>query len=97
MPRFSLRRILLVTAVFGGVFAIGRFAMREEKWAIAILAGVVALATILAVYALTFGLVVFISGRVDQGKRMLGIAPKTESPFATDKLPPQILPPAEVE
>lgn len=95
MPRFTILRILILTAICGCIFAIGRFAVQGEAWAVAIIGSVMFLVVVMIAYAFAFVLVVVAERRMKRFKRWFGIKPKTESPFATDKLPPQIIAPVD--
>ena len=95
LPRFSLFAIVFVaTTVFAAIFAIGRQAIFGHAWAIAICVALGGLVTIMLTNALLY-IEVRLAGwfvrRVFKGGK------RPESPFATDKLPPQIIPPSDPE
>jgi hypothetical protein len=90
IPRFSVRWMLLATTVCAFVFLVARFAVRGDAWAVAIVVAVAALATLFLMFAALFASAMIL-GRLVRWRQPVLL----ESPFATDKLPPQIIPPRE--
>ncbi len=93
MPRFSLAWVMVGTALIACMLVLVRQALVGADWAVAIvvaaLSALVALAFFAGVYVLAW-LVILISG----GWRRRS---EPSSPFATDTLPPQIVPPTGPE
>ena len=90
MPRFSVRILLSLTFVAAILFFIGKAAIGGSPAAMAVLLTVLAAVILFVIFALFFLLgLLFL--------RMRGSRVAVESPFAHDKLPPQILAPDEVE
>jgi hypothetical protein len=88
IPRFSLRRLLLLNVGFALVFLLGRFALAGSAWAVGLMMGVVATAALMMIFGFWFLAAYSISFAY-----WFRRTPPTESPFATDKLPPQVIPP----
>ncbi len=93
IPKFSIRFLLgLMTAV--AVFClIASFAMQGQAWALALCLALGSLLSVFLSYALYFWLTLPLS-LLDAALRG---PPQPTSPFATDRPPPQILPPQEPE
>ena len=89
-PRFSIQRLLVAMIGFAIVFTITRQAFMNRSWAVGV---VIAVGFTVALFAMFAGFFATVSGL----QRMLPNrkAVVAESPFATDKLPPQIIPPRE--
>ena len=91
IPRFSIRWLLIVTAVFAAFFFLVSVAVRGEPWAIAVSVALGSLALLVVIHA-GFFLVAWLIAE------MIGLAwrpQQPESPFATEKPPPQIVPPTD--
>jgi hypothetical protein len=92
IPRFSLRLLLWLNAAFASVFLVAKFALDGRAWAWGLLMVVVGSIAILG----TFGLM-FLAAYVLSFENWRRRTPVAESPFATDKLPPQVIPPRHVD
>jgi hypothetical protein len=92
IPRFSLRLLLLLNTVFAAVFLVAKLAVDGHAWAWGLLLTVVSAAALMG----TFGLM-FLAAYVLSFARRTGRVPVAESPFATDKLPPQVIPPRNID
>ena len=92
IPRFSLRWLLLLTTVCAVFFLIVRMAGQGQHWAVGIVTGVTALALAMLVYGVFFSLAFVLTGLI---RRVRPGSPPS-SPFATDSLPPQVIPPQTV-
>ena len=92
LPRYSLRWILAINAVFALVFLVASYARSGQSWAIGLLGTLIAGAVSMLLFATLFAITFLFSRFVRATQRV-----RTESPFATDKLPPQIIPPRDVE
>ncbi len=90
LPRLSLRALLGGTAGCAVGFLIAKMAVSGHAWAW----GVTILLAWSLMMFLLFGLLFSMAWSFRRiGNR--GRKPKTTSPFATDSLPPQIIPPQE--
>ncbi len=93
IPRFSLRWLLLLTTACAFFFLIMRFAAQGKHWAIGVVAAVTTLMTAFLVYGLLFSLAFLLA----QLFRFVRPASTPASPFAMDSLPPQVIPPRDVD
>lgn len=93
IPRFSIRWLLLLTTVCAAFFFFLTFAVRGEAWAMGVTIGVGSLSIVFMVHALFFMAVWVMTEVVGQAEQTRRI----ESPFATEKPPPQIVTPSEPE
>jgi hypothetical protein len=93
IPRFTIRWLLALTAVCAVFFLILTFGVRGALWAAAMSIAVGSLIVAFACYA-----VVFAGGYLLASTFCL-LRTKTQaaSPFATDRPPPQIITPIDVE
>lgn len=92
VPRFSIRLLLLVNVVLAGVFLAAKWAVDGEAWAVGLVSAVAAAALLMGTFALMFLAAYLLSVVRRPGRRLT-----TESPFATDKLPPQVIQPQHVD
>ncbi len=90
IPRFSLRALLIATAVCAMFSLVIAGAVRGQEWAIGVTAGVIALAAIVLFHPLAFALAAVMAGI----RRQMTPPPAGTSPFATAGPPRQVLPPA---
>jgi len=90
LPRFSMRLLLAITTGFAVIFLVTKFAVNGAPWAQAIVTAIISLAILFAIFAMLFA-AAFLVARGTRIRRRVAV----ESPFATDKLPPQIIPPRE--
>lgn len=90
LPRLSLRALLGGMAGCAIGLLIAKTAVTGQAWALGV---TVTMGWMLALFLL-FGLLFFLSWAF---QRVIGRnkMPKVTSPFATDSLPPQIMPPQE--
>lgn len=93
IPRFTIRWLLVLMTVSGFFFLLVGFGVRGHSWALAISLAIFSVVFAFACYFVFFlGAFFFAS--------LFGIVqrPKSaESPFATERPPPQLVPPAEPE
>ena len=89
-PRFGIRRLLSLMVVMAAIFFVVRQAVLGRAWAYGVIAAV-GFGVLLFVTFASFFLLVFLLARVLPVRKAM----VAESPFATDKLPPQIIPPRE--
>ncbi len=92
IPRFSIRLMLTVTAICAVIFLVGNYAARGQTWALAILAAVLSAVILSFIFAALFFVAYLFSFSSRYSRPVI-----PESPFATDKLPPQVIPPREVD
>ncbi len=92
IPRFSLRLILLVNIAFAIVFVIAKFAVDGQPWAVGVMACVLSASLLIGVFA-----IMFVATYAFSFAHRFRRATQLESPFATDKLPPQVIPPRHVD
>jgi hypothetical protein len=90
IPRISLRRMLAITSLCAVVFLMARFARHGEHWAVAIVVACIAAIILLVLFSLLFGIAYLLARFVPLGRRDGEL-----SPFASDRLPPQIVPPRD--
>jgi hypothetical protein len=90
-PRFTTRRLFVITALAAGFFWIVALAVRGQNWAIAI---AIAFGAI-AFSFLLFGFYFFVAWFVSLMVRDFFRTTTAVSPFAQDAPPPQILSPEE--
>jgi hypothetical protein len=93
IPRFSLRWLLVLTTVCAVFFLIMRWANQGSHWAVGIVTGVTALALAVLVHAAIFALAFVLSWLIG----LVRPSSPGRSPFATDALPPQVIPPRNVD
>jgi len=86
IPRFSIRWMMAIMVVFALIFVVAKFAMTGSIWALSILASVFAGVILMVAFALMF-LVISLIGKVLPVRSK----PQAESPFAADRLPPQVI------
>jgi hypothetical protein len=91
-PRFSLKLILLLNVGFAAVFLVTKFAVEGQEWALAFVLSVLTALLLVGTFGLFF-LAAFSFSFAYRSRR----PPPTESPFATDKLPPQVIPPRDID
>ena len=91
IPRFSLRGLLIIIGVCGGIFAVLPFAVQGEAWALAITITFVSALSVALAFAALY-LVTWFVGLVVSGVRGSNVP---ESPFAEHTPPPQIIEPEE--
>jgi hypothetical protein len=93
IPQFSIRSLLILTAVCGVACLILSLAIAGQAWAISVSVAIGSLFLMLLLYAVFFlavWLVVAITARFRRKKIAI-------SPFAQDTPPPQIIAPEEPE
>jgi hypothetical protein len=90
LPKFTIRRLLGITAVFAVISLVIAFAVRGQAWAIAVSVVVAALLAGLFVY-FGFYLIVWVGSLVVRPFERRGPV----SPFAQHQQPPQIVPPED--
>jgi hypothetical protein len=91
-PRFTLRLILLLNAVLAVIFLVAKYAVDGHAWAIGAILGVLSAGLLMAIFGL-----LFMAAYAFSFAYWLRRKPQTESPFATDKLPPQVIPPRHID
>ena len=89
IPNFSIRWLLGITTSAAFFFLIVNFARSGHKWAFG-LSAAIAFGLLLFVF---FALMFFFCYWLTRVTRIAQPKPKPISPFATDTLPPQIIPP----
>ena len=87
LPKVTLRRVFLLTALAGVFFAIGRYAFLGTPWALAISVAAVSAILIIAVHAVLFYLTSIVALTFTAAR------PKPESPFAETRQPPTLASP----
>ena len=92
LPHYSIRLMLIITAGCALVFLVARMAIDGASWAIAALMLVNATVLLFGIFAVLF-LTAYAFAIVARWRSQ----PQAESPFASDKLPPQIIPPSHVD
>lgn len=90
IPRFSIRALLIATAVCAVFSLVIAGAVRGQPWAIATTAGAFSLAALLVFHPVVYAIAALIAGVRKQSEP----PPPGQSPFATAGPPRQILPPA---
>jgi hypothetical protein len=90
IPRFSLRALLIATAVCAVFSLVIAGAVRGQSWAIGVTAGFAALVAVMLLHPLAFGLALILSSL----RVKVTPPPAGASPFATSGPPRQIIPPA---
>lgn len=93
IPRFSIRLMLVLTTVFAVFFMVMSFAGRGSNAAAAVVSGVLTIGIAFAVYALLFSAAYALARLV----RLTRPSEPPSSPFAADRLPPQVIPPQDPE
>ncbi len=88
LPKFSVRWLLLLTTLFAFLFYLISMAGRGSDGALAVVIALTALVVPFGLYAIVF-ILAFGLASIDRLRR----GPQTESPFATEAMPKQILPP----
>lgn len=76
-PQFSLRAVLIATAVFGVISLIGGAAVRGSAWAAALVMALAALVLMIAVHGMIF-FAVWVFSQLFSGRRAAAVG----SPFA---------------
>lgn len=93
IPRFTIRSLLILTAVCGVLFAIVALALRQHVWAMAVSIGAGSLVLAFLCYGASFGVAYGLASALG----VLQPTPRGGSPFAGNAPPPQIIPPDELE
>ncbi|HZL88085.1 MAG TPA: hypothetical protein VFB96_06880 [Pirellulaceae bacterium] len=91
IPRFSIRALLVVTALCALFSLVIAGAVRGQPWAIGVTAGIASLGTLLVFHPLAFALARYFA----RLRRRMTPLPAGTSPFATAGPPRQILPPSQ--
>ena len=91
IPRFSLGWIFSATTVLAVFFLVVTLAVEGQPWAVGVSVAISSLVVIALIHALVFALI----WPITEHRRRVGSARQPDSPFATDALPPQIVPPNE--
>jgi hypothetical protein len=90
IPRFSLRSLLIATAVCAVFSLVIAGAVRGQPWAVGMTAGFAALLAVMLLHPLAFGLAAILASL-----RVKAMPPPAgTSPFATSGPPRQIIPPS---
>lgn len=89
IPRFSLRALLLATAVCAVLSLVLAGAVRGQAWAVSMTAGFSTLAALLVVHPLAFA----VASVLSLLRKQLSPPPSGTSPFATAGPPRQVIPP----
>jgi hypothetical protein len=84
--------MLLTTTGCAFVMLLTNFAIQGHLFAISLLAGILSAAALFTIFAVQFGVAYLLSKRLG-----LRYQPPPTSPFATDALPPQVVPPRDLE
>ena len=93
LPQYTIRWLLILTAVCGGFFLMVTSAIEGQIWAAAITIAAAGLLLTLILHALLFAAVWAISLPMER----LRADEKASSPFAGDAPPPQIIEPEQTE
>ena len=93
IPRFTIRGLLLLTAVCAVFFAVLTAALRGQIWAAAVSIAVAAVVLAFMIYGLLF-LWAYVWAGIFGGGRS---RERGASPFATAGPPPQLIPPQDPE
>ena len=93
VPRFSLRWLLLLMTGFSVFFLVVRFAARGHHWAVGLVVAACTMVLSVLVYGLFFSVAYLLAGLL---RIVRPVAPPA-SPFATDSLPPQVVPPRDAD
>lgn len=93
IPRFSIRSLLLVTTVCALVFLVFRLALKEHSWAVGLSVTILCMVGAFVLYGSLF----LVSLAVVRFTSLAKPPERHESPFATDRLPPQVIPPRQVD
>ena len=96
IPRFTLRWLLALTTLCGGLSLVLSYAVRGQEWAIAVSLGLATIPLLFLLHAATFMAAWLISQGMSFMGRRLAPAP-AHSPFAASGPPKQIVPPLEVD
>ncbi len=91
-PRFSLKLILILNVGFALIFLAAKFAIAGESWAIGVTMAIVAMFLLMGLFGTMF-FAAYTFSFLSRKQRV----PQAESPFATDRLPPQVIPPRHVD
>jgi hypothetical protein len=96
IPRFTLRWLLALITVCGGLSMVLAYAVRQQTWAIGVVVGLSALVLVVALHAAAFScawlLTQFTSMAGGSSKTGGGQSPFGSTPFATQSVDPE--PPA---
>jgi hypothetical protein len=93
IPRFSIRWLLGLTALAAVFLVIIRFAIASNVWALAVSVAVLTAAMLFVIYSVAFAFAMTLTRMV----HVIRPAPKPESPFVSQGLPPQVIAPRESE
>lgn len=96
IPRFTLRWLLVLTTICGGLSLVLSYAMQGHEWAIAISVMLAAVPLLFLLHAFAFTAAWGFS-QVANALTGMAYKPKGVSPFATAGPPKQIVPPAEAD
>ena len=96
IPRFTLRWLLLLTTVCGGLSLVLSYAIQGREWAIAVSLALGAIPLLFLLHALAFA-VAWGFAQISNGISGMAYKPKGASPFASAGPPRQIVPPVEPE
>lgn len=92
-PRFSIRLMLALTTVFAIFFLVMSFAGSGSLAAAAVVVAVMSVVLAFAAYVIVFAAAYTLARIV----RLTRPRVEPSSPFAADKLPPQVIPPRDPE
>lgn len=96
IPRFTLRWLLLLTTVCGGLSLVLSYALQGREWAIAFSLALGAIPLLLLLHALAF-VGAWMFSQIYGSVAGMFATPQGASPFASAGPPKQIIPPAEPE
>ena len=96
IPRFTLRWLLAVTTICGGLSLVLSYAMQGQPWAIAVSVGLATIPLLFLLHMATFVAAWLIAQGLTFMESRLRPA-TTSSPFAASGPPKQIVPPGEVD
>lgn len=94
IPRFTLGRALIAVAILGMFFWLTTIAVQGEAWALAICMAVISLIAIFLLHTFSYLFSTFLATFVVPGYR---ISEEAKSPFAEDRLPPQLIDPQKID
>ncbi len=94
IPRFSIRNLLIITALAGCFSLVVSQAVQGADWAIGFSIAALSLVVLAMLFAITFVMAMVFHGGTRAIEEFLA-PPKGSSPFASSGPPPQQLPPSE--
>ena len=91
IPRFTIRSLFRLITLCAAFFWFLAHAVRGQPWAAAVSIALGALIVVFVCYAVVFGLAFALAARFGSG----GQSAASGSPFASDRPPPQFVPPTD--